>query len=79
MRSGKQKSMDRANKALQLRTKPITEAIEGESTPSDVQLGTPVVLLEGKRKGKVIGWIVALDEGGAVPAYQGDFYNNSDF
>jgi hypothetical protein len=74
MKSGKEKAMMRANKSLQ-------ERIQTEQgiLKEDTEVGTPVILFDGKKRGTIVGYVVRLvDTGEEVRVKQGQFYNNTD-
>jgi hypothetical protein len=79
IRSGKQKSIDKANKAFQARNRiggPINES-------KGAGVNTPIVILKDELKGqkaviKEIRYYAELRNGDIISLVQGDFYNDSD-
>jgi hypothetical protein len=75
--TGKQKAVEKANKLFEEREL-IKKGVINES--KGVQVGTPIVTLNSKMKGTIIGiqYIVELKNGETVALKEGDFYNDSD-
>ena len=72
-RSGKQKAIDKANRLLEMRS--INNLNEAE----ELQMGTPIVTLKDKTKGKIVGlaYVVQFESGGQMLMKREDFYDNS--
>ena len=78
-RSGKQKAMDKANKSLQERIQKENGIIKEGAITENTEVGTPVVLFDGKRRGTIVAYVVRLVDGGQeVRVEQGQFYNNTE-
>jgi hypothetical protein len=75
--TGKQKAVEKANRLFEEREL-IKKGVINES--KGVQVGTPIVTLNSKMKGTIIGiqYIVELNNGETVALKEGDFYNDSD-